>query len=65
MDRSAFLGGSMLKNSPHHVINHKYPKSLMLTYDTGALFGLIPFRSYFVDYVKCDFPIEDVTKVIE
>jgi hypothetical protein len=29
----------------------------------GASFGLTPFQSYFIDYVECDFPVRDVTKM--
>ncbi len=39
------------------------PKSLILIWDTGALYGLTPFRSDFIDYVKCEIPVRDVTKV--
>ncbi len=35
------------------------PKTLMLIRDTGVT----PFRSDFIDYVKCDIPVMDVTKV--
>ena len=35
----------------------------MLIWDTGASFGLTPFRSDFIDYVPCDIPVKDVTKV--
>ena len=39
------------------------PKTLMLIWDTGASFGLTPFRSDFIDYVPCNIPVKDVTKV--
>ena len=39
------------------------PKSLILIWDTGASYGLTPFRSDFIDYVKCEIPVRDVTKV--
>jgi hypothetical protein len=39
------------------------PKSLILIWDTGTSYGLIPFRSDFIDYVKCEIPVRDVTKV--
>ena len=35
----------------------------MLVWDTGASYGLKKFRSYFIDYVKCDFMVKDVTKM--
>ena len=34
-----------------------------LIYDTGALFGLTPFRSDFIDYVKCEIKVGDISKV--
>ena len=36
VDREAFLGSSMLENSPHQVIYSKYTKSLMLIWETGS-----------------------------
>ena len=39
------------------------PRSLILIWDTGASYGLTPFRSDFIDYVECDIPVRDVTKV--
>ena len=35
----------------------------MLIWDTGASFGLTPFRSDFIDYVQADIPVRDVSKV--
>lgn len=32
-------------------------------WDTGASNGLTPFRSDFIDYVECDIPVKDVSKV--
>jgi hypothetical protein len=29
----------------------------------GASYGLTPFWSDFIDYVKCEIPVRDVTKV--
>ncbi len=39
------------------------PASLILIWDTGASYGLTPFQSDFIDYVKCEIPVRDVTKV--
>ncbi len=39
------------------------PRSVILIWDTGASYGLTPFRSDFIDYVECDIPVRDVTKV--
>ncbi len=34
-----------------------------LIYDTGASYGLTPFRGDFIDYQPCDIPIRDISKV--
>ena len=34
----------------------------MLIWDTGASFGFTPFKSDFIDGVKCNTPVKDVTK---
>ena len=39
------------------------PKSLILIWDTGVSYGLTPFCSDLIDYVKCENPVRDVTKV--
>ena len=39
------------------------PKSLILIWDTDASYGLTPFQGDFIDYVKCELPVRDVTKV--
>ncbi len=39
------------------------PCTLILIWDTGASFWLTPFHSDFIDYVECDVPVKDVTKV--
>ena len=36
---------------------------MMLAWDTGASYGLTPFKSNFIDYVECDIMVKDVTKV--
>ena len=38
-------------------------QNLVLIWDTGTSYGLTPFRSDFIDYVKCEIPVRDVTKV--
>ena len=35
----------------------------MLIWDTGSSFGFVPFKNYFIDYVKRNTPVKDVTKV--
>ncbi|KAL7536614.1 hypothetical protein ACHAXR_007295 [Thalassiosira sp. AJA248-18] len=37
-------------------------KDCMLAWDTGASFGLSPFRADFIDYVECHIPVKDVSK---
>ena len=39
------------------------PWSLILIWDMGASYGLSPFCSDFINYVECDIPGWDVTKV--
>ena len=34
----------------------------MLIWDTGTSFGLTPFNSEFIYYVKCNTPVKDATK---
>ena len=53
---------SMLESSPNQNIPAS-SKEMVLAWDTGASYGLTPFRSDFVDYVKCNIPVNDVTKV--
>ena len=36
----------------------------MLIWDTGASFALTSFKSNSIDYVKCNIPVKNVTKVI-
>ena len=36
---------------------------MMLIFYTGASYGLTMFRSDFIDNMKCDIPVKDVTKV--
>ena len=35
----------------------------MLIWDTGVSFGLTPFKSDIIDYVRFNTPVKDVTKV--
>ena len=39
------------------------PKTLMLIWDTGASAGLTPFHSNFIDYVKCEIDVRDISNV--
>ena len=35
----------------------------MLIWDVGVSFGLTPFHGNFVDYVKCDIDVKDISKL--
>ncbi len=37
-------------------------KNCALVWDTGASFGLSPFRGDFIDYIKCRIPVKDISK---
>ncbi len=49
--RGTYGGTYGNKKSGTHIDVLLDPKSLMLIWDTGASFGLTPFRSDFIDYV--------------
>lgn len=53
---SALEVTKVLKSGVHY-------ETTPLIWDTGASFGLTPFRSDFIDYVEADIPVKDVTKV--
>ncbi len=55
--------GGTYENCTSFFTGLQNPKSLILIWDTGASYGLTPFRSDFIDYVKCEIPVRDVTKV--
>ena len=38
------------------------PRTMMLFWDTGASYGLTPFRSDFIEYVECNIPVKNVDK---
>eukprot|EP00956_Cyclotella_meneghiniana_P000566 scaffold631_cov49-Cyclotella_meneghiniana.AAC.3 len=37
-------------------------KSCPLVWDTGASFGLTPFRGDFIDYIECSIPVNDIAR---
>lgn len=37
-------------------------KSCPLVWDTGAFFGLTPFRQDFIDYTECSIPVNDIAR---
>ena len=41
----------------------QYPSNIVLIWDTVTSFGLKPFKSEFIDYVRCNTPLKDATKV--
>ena len=40
----------------------KTPKNCPLVWDTGASFGLTPFRSDFIDYTECSITVNDISR---
>jgi hypothetical protein len=40
----------------------KTAKNCPLMWDTGASFGLTPFRSDFIDYTECNIPVNDIAR---
>ena len=60
---SNLLRGQILENRVLQNSNHKDPRTMVLVWDTGDSHGLTLFSSDFIDYVKCDIPVKDVTKV--
>jgi hypothetical protein len=61
LDQVALLCGTfeMYQSAPERL----NPKNLILIWDTGASAGLTPFWSDFIDYVKCEINVCDITKV--
>ena len=59
--QATLLRGSIWENYLHHSGERNYPRKLMLIWDTGASYGLMPFRSNFIDYMKCKISVKDVT----
>ena len=61
--RGAFGGPQGIENGGSFHDVPLDPKRVMLIWDTGASYGLTPFRSDFIDYVACTIPVRDVTRV--
>ena len=61
--RLVVLSDRSLKNRACNASKKIDPKNLILIWDTGASFGLTPFRSDFIDYVQAEISVKDVTKV--
>ncbi len=61
LDRVALLRGTF---ETHQSASDRLdPKTLILIWDTGASAGLTPFWSDFIDYVKCEIDVRNITKV--
>ena len=58
-----FLCGQILENWVLQNRDCKNPRTIMLVWDTGASYGLTPFRSDFNYYVKFGIHVKDVNKV--
>ncbi len=60
LDQVALLCGTfeMQQSAPDRL----NPKSLILIWDTRASAGLTPFQNDFIDYVKCEIDVRDITK---
>ena len=61
--RLAVLSDRQFENRTLNASTNIYSKSLILIWDTGASFGLTPFRSDFIDYVEADKSVKAVTKI--
>ena len=56
------LSNRLLNNRACNASNKIDPNNLILIWDTGASFGITPFRSDFIDYVEAEIAVKDVTK---
>ena len=56
LDESTVEAHRLLPNGPTYADTN-------LIWDTGASFGLTPFRCDFIDYVECNIEVKDVTKI--
>ena len=59
----AILSNHSLDKITYNTFDNKNPKDQILIWDTGASFGLTPFRSGFIDYVGADIHVKDVTNI--
>ena len=56
--RDHILENQVLQNS-----NGNDSRTMVLVWGTGAPYGLTPFRSDFIDYMKCNILVKEMTKV--
>ena len=61
--RAVLLCGSILINRLHRSGDRKDPIKLVLIWDTGSSYGLMPLRRDFFHCVKCDIPAKDMNKI--
>ena len=61
--RLEIISDSSLENISCNAFETNNPKSLILIWDTGASFGLTPFRSDFIDFMEADVAVKDFTKI--
>ena len=61
--RENLLRCHILENQALQNINRKDSRTMILVWDTGASYGLSPFRIGFIYYVDCDIPVEVMTKL--
>ena len=60
---SKFLSSQIFENQVLQNSDRRDPRTMTLVWDTVASYGLTLFRSDFIDYVKCDIVVKDVTNV--
>ena len=63
IQRENLLHGQILENRVIQNIYCKDPRKMMLVWNTGDSYGLTPFRSDFIDDVKCYITVKYVTKL--
>jgi len=62
-EKSVFGTSKCRDLTPLYNNSHSDFKRLPLVWDTGASQGLTPFLNDFIHYVKCDIPVNDISKV--
>ena len=63
MQIANLLRGNILETWVIQNSDGKDPRTMMLVWDTGDSYGLTFLRSDLIDYVECNIPVKDVTKV--
>ena len=57
-----FRTSLLLQNATEHRVLSTCFKLCPVVYDTGASYGLSPFREDFIDYESCEIPVQDISK---